>query len=931
VVQPVRRTMRRTAVVLLLILLFGSISVSVLALPQQQAYPELASLLARAQAEGQVRIIVGFATPVLGAAQTEAEITAQQAVIQASRANFLSSIATLNATVKPSSTNWSIPFVALQVDEAALAALAASPEVVFIRADNLNHPTLASSTALIGATTAWSRGFTGTGQTVAVLDSGVAASHPFLGGRVVAEACFSGLYPGESLCPNGQFTQIGAGSSSPDTCINAGWGEDCYHGTHVAGIAAGAGASFSGVAKSANIIGVNVFSGGGGFGAYDSDVLSGLNHVYSLRNSYTIASVNMSLGGGLYSGTCDASLADYKSIVDQLRAVNIATVIATGNNGATTQISAPACVSTSISVGSTTDADSISWFSNRAPFMSLFAPGSSITSSIPGGGYDNWDGTSMATPHVAGAIALLKQSKPTATVSQILTALQSTGTSIAITGANIPRINVNSAINYLSPPVISTQPQSRVINYGATAALSVVASGAGPFTYQWYLGNSGNTSSPIGGATNASYTTPGLTVNTNYWVRVSNGVTNVNSNTANIWVNSQFGNLIQNGTFTSAGVLSPWVNYGLPTTAALQWSVSGGVLNFHRNTGTTQAAVIQPTGAPISTDSTLEVLFSLSNTSAQRKRVLVLVHDADFSDSSACTFWVPPSSPLQNYNMKLHTTEAWSAATLSIYVSTADSSAALQLDNVEMYYRPALNVDGTLCTDPNIPAPPGGADGANLINNGDFTAPLNPLSAVNSWAPLGNINAQLVSEVAQLYRSGTPRGNLIQEDTSLPASGMPLEATFQMGNSHTARMRVVVLIHKRNFGDLGVCAFWLPPSTPLGTYTMRVVTTMAWDDATSISFYPADPTFSGAAPAGRVLLDNVTLAQRPGLDVMGTECYEPGAVVPSSERADTPIVITPPTEAVGELPPEAPVSDAGVPSASPETGEGELSESGLGG
>ncbi len=283
--HPFSRTISRAALVLVLFLILSSISMTALALPQGQAHPALPALLAQAQAEGQVRIIVGFATPVQSFAQTEADIAAQQAVIQAARANFLSSIATLNATVKPSSANWTIPFVALQVDAAALAALAASPDVVAIEADDLNYPTLASSIPVIGANTAWSRGFTGIGQTVAILDTGVETTHAFLAGRTVAEACFSGLFLYESLCPNGQLTQIGAGSSSPNTCISEGWGEDCWHGTHVAGIAAGSGVSYSGGAKNANMIASNVFSGSGGFGAYNSDVIAGLNHVYWLGNT----------------------------------------------------------------------------------------------------------------------------------------------------------------------------------------------------------------------------------------------------------------------------------------------------------------------------------------------------------------------------------------------------------------------------------------------------------------------------------------------------------------------------------------------------------------------------------------------------------------------------------------------------------------------
>ena len=114
-----------------------------------------------------------------------------------------------------------------------------------------------------------------------------------------------------------------------------------------------------------------------------------------------------------------------------MRAANIATVIASGNGGQAGAISFPACISSAISVGSTTKQNAISSFSNSASFLSLLAPGSSITSSVPlayaASGFGTASGTSMATPHVAGAWAVLKSAKPTATVAELLTALQNGG------------------------------------------------------------------------------------------------------------------------------------------------------------------------------------------------------------------------------------------------------------------------------------------------------------------------------------------------------------------------------------------------------------------------------------------------------------------------------------------------------------------------
>lgn len=358
------------------------------------------------------------------------------------------------------------PYIAMKVDSAALDTLISSPDVISIEEDIPVPPALDLSVPRIGAAQLHANSVTGSGWAVAVLDTGVDKTHPFLLDSVVSEACYSTNdteYGSSTLCPGGVEESILEGSAMPYSSSNCPSGE-CDHGTHVAGIVAGRwifGSPGPGVAPEASIIAIQVFSRfdseywcGAGQSpcvlAWSSDQMLGLERVYELRNAYQIASVNMSLGGGYYPSNCNEN--SLKTPVDNLRENGIATVIASGNDSLCGYVSAPACISSAISVGATDDSDHVAYYSNTSSILSLLAPGSLILSSVPGSLYQIWSGTSMATPHVAGVWALMKQANPNATVDDILSSLTSTGLSVTdqyCSSVTKKRINVYEAYNLL--------------------------------------------------------------------------------------------------------------------------------------------------------------------------------------------------------------------------------------------------------------------------------------------------------------------------------------------------------------------------------------------------------------------------------------------------------------------------------------------------
>ncbi|MEI1753741.1 S8 family peptidase [Acinetobacter baumannii] len=225
---------------------------------------------------------------------------------------------------------------------------------------------------------------TGSGTTAYIVDTGILSSHQEFSGRVLSG-----------------YTAISDGNGTTD-CNG--------HGTHVAGTVGG---TTYGVAKNVNLVPIRIL-GCDGSGA-SSNVIAGLDWI--LKNGKKPAVVNMSLGG--------ATSSSLDSAVENLFNNGYVMVVAAGNSNTDACSSSPARVSKAITVAATDNTDTRASYSNYGSCVDIFAPGSQINSSWIGSNTATkiLNGTSMATPHVAGVVAEMLQSTPTASPQTISTNL----------------------------------------------------------------------------------------------------------------------------------------------------------------------------------------------------------------------------------------------------------------------------------------------------------------------------------------------------------------------------------------------------------------------------------------------------------------------------------------------------------------------------
>ena len=433
--------------------------------------------------------------------------------------------------------------VAIDISLDQLESLQNSTAVEKVYLDKKVNVFLQNSTPLINATEVWRQldsngnNLTGRNISIAIIDTGIDYTHPDLGGCLGASCRVKGGY------------DFANGDSDPM--------DDHGHGTHVAATAAGNG-TLLGVAPQANMYGYKVLSSGGW--GYWSWVISGIDRSTDPNNDGVFSDhVNissMSLGG---SGNEDDLIAQ---AIDRGVDRGVIFVVAAGNSGsAEGAVGTPASARKAITVAASDKSDLIAYFSSRGPTPKfnlkpdLTAPGVNICAAQ----WDSWlnsrrcvddrhisiSGTSMATPHVSGAAALLLQKNPTWSPEKVKSALMLTSKDLGYNAwtQGSGRINVSKALS----PLFLTYPQS--ISFGQISNSSV--------TKQVTIENLNSSSLTLSLSVGLIVDKSGNTYNASYIVNSSTG-NNITSITVPQNNNATFNITINLG--SAEGTLSGFIN-----------------------------------------------------------------------------------------------------------------------------------------------------------------------------------------------------------------------------------------------------------------------------------------------------------------------------------------------------------------------------------
>jgi uncharacterized repeat protein (TIGR01451 family) len=361
----------------------------------------------------------------------------------------------------------------------ALNRLQAYPGVRAVHENVLLHPVSVSDLPFINQPQTAAAGATGAGTTVAVIDGGLGTNY----------LNFSDF---------GTCTGVGTPASTCRVVFN----QDFYsgskasaettHGTNVSAIALG-------VAPGAKLAMLDVFQG---TSASSTDINTALDTIIQNQATFNIVAVNLSLGDGTSNSTqCSSAQSPFTTPIANTLAAGIAVVVAAGNNGSKTGLSDPACVPGVISVGAVYDAsygtvgwvasadsggqctdasaaDHVTCFSQSASYLSMLAPGTFVNA--PTSAFQQ-TGTSQATPHITGSVAVLRARYPGESLGETLSRLQVSGVSDtdSANGRVTPRVNLLAAVNQGTALGLSGSGPATA-TAGSTSTYTITVTNTGP-------------------------------------------------------------------------------------------------------------------------------------------------------------------------------------------------------------------------------------------------------------------------------------------------------------------------------------------------------------------------------------------------------------------------------------------------------------------
>ena len=359
-----------------------------------------------------------------------------------------------------------VPALAGRLTRDGLARLSRNPRVSYIQRDGRGSGHLNVAVPAIGADKVKSLyGLTGKGVTVAVLDTGVDTTHPDLKDSIVAQHCFT-----QYDCPPSRSTE---GTSAED---------DNGHGSNVTGIITSNGVvSSPGFAPDTAIVAVKVNDSSDS--GQESDWVSGFDWVFENLSTLKVDIVNFSAGtDALYASAsdCDSREPALAQAIKNLVGAGVTVFVAAGNEGSSTEMSAPACNTGAIAVGATYDSmatheppgyptyyarwgggfaacgddstvfDEITCFTNSNAELALVAPGAPIVSDTINGTTEAFFGTSQATPVAAGVAALMLQCNKALSPAEIRQAMTDTGVPVVDkkNGLSFPSLRALAAVRF---------------------------------------------------------------------------------------------------------------------------------------------------------------------------------------------------------------------------------------------------------------------------------------------------------------------------------------------------------------------------------------------------------------------------------------------------------------------------------------------------